>query len=41
METLSAMPIKDKVAMSLVLVPRQGITAVQSGDQIIPIDKYR
>ncbi len=39
METLSAMPIKDKVAMSLVLVPRQGITALQSGDQIIPFNK--
>ncbi len=41
METLSAMPIKDKVAMSLVLVPRQGITAIQSGDQITPVNKKR
>jgi len=39
METMSAMPIKDKVAMSLVVVPRQGITAVQSGDQMIPVKK--
>ena len=39
METLSAMPIKDKVAMSMVLVPRQGITAVQAGDEITLINK--
>ncbi|MGD9041873.1 MAG: hypothetical protein PVH82_19685, partial [Desulfobacteraceae bacterium] len=37
--TLSALPIKDKVAMSMVLVPRHEITAVQTGDQIIPIKK--
>jgi acid phosphatase (class A) len=41
METLSAMPIEDNVAMSLLLVPRQGITAIQSGDQIIPVNKKR
>ena len=40
-ETMSAMPIKDKVVMSLVVVPRQGITAIQSGDRIIPIKKKR
>jgi hypothetical protein len=39
METMSAMPIEDKVAMSLVKVSRQGITAIQSGDEIIPIKK--
>ncbi len=39
METLSAMPIEDKVAMSLVLVPRHGITAIQAGDEINPINK--
>ena len=38
METRSAMPIEDKVAMSLVVVAKQGITAIQSGDQIIPIN---
>ena len=35
MQTMSSMPIEDKVAMSLVVVPRRGITAVQTGDGII------
>ena len=38
METMSAMPIEDKVAMSMVVVPRKGITAIQAGDKIIPIN---
>ena len=37
METMSAMPIEDKVAMSLVVVPRKGIKAIQTVDKIIPI----
>ncbi|MCK4604026.1 MAG: hypothetical protein KAU41_04920 [Deltaproteobacteria bacterium] len=41
METMSAMPIQDKVAMSLVVVARQGITAIQTGDKDIPINKNR
>lgn len=41
METMSAMPIEDKVAMSLVVVPRKGITAIQSGDDNIPINTTR
>lgn len=39
METMSAMPIEDKVAMSLFVVVRKGITAIQSGDEIIPTNK--
>jgi len=39
METMSAMPIEDKVAMSLVLVARQGITAIYSGNETIPVKK--
>ena len=39
METMSAMPIENKVAMSMVKVARQGITAIQSGDKIIQINK--
>ncbi|MBW1851203.1 MAG: hypothetical protein JRJ15_07185 [Deltaproteobacteria bacterium] len=39
METMSAMPIEDKVAMSLVVVARQGIAAIQTGDENIPILK--
>jgi acid phosphatase (class A) len=37
METMSAMPIEDKVAMSLVVVPRKGIVALQAGNEKIPI----
>jgi acid phosphatase (class A) len=39
METMSSMPIEDKVAMSLVVIPRQGITAIQTGGEIIPVKK--
>lgn len=39
METMSAMPIEDKAAMSLVVVPRSGITAIQTGDEILPVNK--
>jgi hypothetical protein len=41
METMSAMPIEDKVAMSLVVIARQGITGIQSGDKIIQINKTK
>ena len=39
METMSAMPIEDRVAMSLVVVPGKGITAIKNGNKIIPINK--
>jgi len=39
METMSAMPIEDKVAMSMVVIARQGILDLQSGDKIIQINK--
>ena len=38
METIPAMPIEDKVAMSLVVIARQGITGIKSGDKIIQIN---
>jgi hypothetical protein len=41
METMSAMPIKDKVAMSLVLVGRQGITGIRSVGEIVQINKSK
>jgi hypothetical protein len=41
METMSALPIEDKVAMSLVKVDRQGISGLQSGDEIIKIKKTK
>ncbi|MBW1842603.1 MAG: hypothetical protein JRI75_12560 [Deltaproteobacteria bacterium] len=41
METMSAMPIEDKTAMSLVVVPRIGITGIQTGDKIFFVNKNR
>jgi len=41
METMSAMPIEDKVAMSIVVVARQGISGIQAGDKVIPIKDNR
>lgn len=41
METLSALPIEDKVAMSLVVVPRKGITGLKSGDSVIPVPELK
>ena len=38
METMSAMPIGEKVALSLAEVARQGITAINIGDKEIMID---
>ena len=37
METMSAMPIEDTVAMSLVVVARAGITGLQTGATVTPI----
>jgi hypothetical protein len=37
METMSATPIENKVAMSLVVLNRQGITGIQSDDKVIQI----
>lgn len=38
METLSALPIEDKVAMALVVVARRGITGLQTGSIVMPIE---
>jgi hypothetical protein len=38
METLSARPIEDKVAMALALVPRAGVTSVLAGSERIPVN---
>jgi hypothetical protein len=37
METMSALPIEDKVAMSLVVVAREGITAIKARDRNIQV----
>ena len=38
METLSAIPIEDKVAISMVAISRRGIEAVQTGKGAIPVE---
>ncbi len=40
METMSTMPIEDKVAMSLVMVARNGIKGLKTGDGILQFPKY-
>ena len=37
METMSALPIEDKVAMSMVLVGRKGIKDIRSGSDTVPV----
>ena len=37
MATLTAMPIEDRVAMSLAVIPRQGVHFIQVGDEHIPV----
>ncbi len=37
MQTLSALPIEDKVAMSMAVVDRTGISAIQTADGTIPV----
>jgi hypothetical protein len=37
LETMSAIPIDDKVAMAMAVIPRAGIRFIQAGDQRIPV----
>jgi hypothetical protein len=39
METMSAMPIEDKVAVSLAVVPRKGIESIQISDGTFPVTR--
>jgi hypothetical protein len=41
METMSAIPIEDKVSMSMVVVEKQGISGIQCGNEVIPVRDYR
>ena len=41
METMSAMPIEDKVAMAMGVIPREGVTAIQAGTQKIQVMPYQ
>ena len=36
-ETLSAMPIEDKAAMAMAVIPREGVKFIQAGNERIPI----
>ena len=41
METMSALPIEEKVAMAMAVIPRQGITAIQAGTERIDVMPYK
>lgn len=36
-ETMSALPIEDRVAMGLAVIPREGIEFVDAGERLVPI----
>jgi hypothetical protein len=38
METMSAIPIEDKVAMALAVIPREGVTAIEGRDGLIEVE---
>jgi len=37
-ETMSAIPIEDMVAMALAVIPREGVEFIQAGDKRIPVE---
>jgi hypothetical protein len=37
METRSSMPIEDKIAMSIAVIPRTGVKCIRSGEKCIPV----
>ncbi len=37
METMSALPIEDRVAMSLAVIPREGIEFIDAGEKLVPV----
>jgi hypothetical protein len=39
-ETLSALPIQEKVAMAMALIPRAGVEAIAAGNERIPVGPY-
>jgi hypothetical protein len=38
METMSALPIEDKIAMALAVIPRADISSITAGGQKIPVN---
>jgi hypothetical protein len=41
METMSAIPIEDKVAMAMGIIPRKGVRAIQAGAEKIDVLPYK
>jgi hypothetical protein len=41
METMSAIPIEDKVAMSMAVIPREGVLAIKTGAGEIKVEPYQ
>lgn len=41
METMSAMPIEDKAAMAMAVIPRAGVKAILAGDARVPVTDGR
>ncbi|MDX1776905.1 MAG: hypothetical protein R3297_10010 [Desulfobulbales bacterium] len=41
METMSAIPIDDKVAMAMAVIPREGVTAIKGGAVAIKVKPYQ
>jgi hypothetical protein len=41
METMSAIPIDDKVAMSMAVIPREGVMAIKGGAEEIQVKPYQ
>ena len=41
METMSALPIEEKVAMAMAVIPREGVTAIQAGTERIDVMPYK
>jgi hypothetical protein len=37
METRSALPLEDKAAMAMAVIPREGIKYIQAGNKSIPV----
>jgi hypothetical protein len=40
METMSALPVEEKAAISLVVVPRKGIEGLKAGETVLPLPGF-
>jgi len=41
METMSTLPIKEKVAMAMAVIPREGVRAIRSGTEYIKVMNFK